>query len=233
MRWTTRAIIAVLGTAIVLAGAGCAPDVVSIADPGTAAGVPQMSSVPVCGASEVSAPPGTLLTNRDVWPDGADTAIASAMVLDDAACRAAVVDDPTPATLSCEVGFPWYASTDVATELARLGVTRTQNSVLLHLDQASGAAGSNRRVAARVSEYVLSLSGAAAAQLEAAAVRCGATQLDGEQPPVYTIADDINGITVALQIGYRTAVGLTFTGAGLTDATKLALLGKAADLAAA
>ena len=61
----------------------------------------------------------------------------------------------------------------------------------------------------------------------------GATQLDGEQPPVYAIAGDINGITVALQIGYRTTVGLTFTGAGLTDATKLALLGKAADLAAA
>ena len=61
----------------------------------------------------------------------------------------------------------------------------------------------------------------------------GATQLDGEQPPVYTIAGDIDGITVAHQIGYRTTVGLTFTGAGLTDATRLALPGKAADLAAA
>ena len=48
-----------------------------------------------------------------------------------------------------------------------------------------------------------------------------------------SLAGDINGITVALQIGYRNTVGLTFTGAGLTDATKLALLGKAADLAAA
>jgi hypothetical protein len=36
------------------------------------------------------------------------------------------------------------------------------------------------------------------------------TQLDGEQPPVYTIARDIKGITVAFQIGYRTTVGLTF-----------------------
>jgi len=39
--------------------------------------------------------------------------------------------------------------------------------------------------------------------------------------------------TEPLQLGYRTTVGLTFTGAGLTDATRLVLLVRAADLAAA
>lgn len=71
-------------------------------------------------------------------------------------------------------------------------------------------------------------------QVETAlALSRGATQLNGEQRPVYTIAGDINDIAVALQIGFRTTVGLTFTGAGLTDATRLALLDNAADLAAA
>ena len=48
-----------------------------------------------------------------------------------------------------------------------------------------------------------------------------------------SLAGDINGITVALQIGYPDHGRPDLHRAGLTDATKLALLGKAADLAAA
>ena len=92
--------------------------------------------------------------------------------------------------------------------------------------KAVGASGRARTVSSR-------LRGECPTCRAALALSRGATPLDGEQPPVYTIAGDINGITVALQIGDRTTVGLTFTGAGLTDATKLALLGKAAELAAA
>jgi hypothetical protein len=160
-----------------------------------------------------------------VWPRSDDAGkIASEMSLDDAACSAAVVATTAPTPPSCEVGFPWYAPLALPSALASLGVTRVRESELLQVRP-------DRSVSAQVSEYVLTLSGSAAAGIEQTAVGCDGVQMPTAQPPIYTIRDSGGGISVAVQVGYEFAVGLTFIGGALNDATKLALLDKAVELA--
>lgn len=224
-RRLTRAV--ACGLLALAAAAACTPDVVSVdaASASDRAGASGRAAVGICGGRQSVAQPGLLLTEHDVWPAIDDVGkIASDMSLDDAACRAAVAAVPEPTPVSCELGFPWYASDALPIALAGLGVTRVREAEFLRVRP-------DRSVSGRVSEYVLTLSGAAAAHIEQAAVTCDGVQAPDTQPPVYTIRDDLNGITVAVRVGYGTAVGLTYTGAGLNDATKLALLDKAADLA--
>jgi hypothetical protein len=229
MRELRRLTTAVAGGAIaLLAVAACTPDVVPIDGSSQSDRHVSTSSrtVGVCGAEQASVEPGSLLTTRDVWSSAGDAGnVASDMSLVGEACSKAVAADAAPAPVSCELGFPWYAPDELPTELARLGVTRVQQADLLRVR-------ADRSVASRVTEYVLTLKGPAAAGLEQAALDCDGVQASGDQPPVYTIRDSSGGITVAVQIGYDMAVGLTFTVAGLNDATKLALLHKAAGLAA-
>lgn len=227
MRRRARAVMRTFacGVVAVVAVVACTPDVVSVA--GANASEPASASVPaVCGERQDRADPALLLTAQDVWPRSTDVGkIASEMPLDDAACSAAVATTTAPAPLSCEVGFPWYASQALPTALASLGVTRVRESELLQVR-------ADRSVSAQVSEYVLTLRGSAAAGIEKTAVSCDAVQASTAQPPVYTIRDSGGGISVAVRVGYDTAVGLTFIGGDLNDATKLALLDKAVDLAA-
>ena len=215
------------GLLALAAAAACTPDVVSVdaASASDRIGPSGGGTVGICGDQQTAAEPGLLLTARDVWPAVDDVGkIATDMSLDDAACSAAVAAAPEPTRLSCEVGFPWYPSDALPIALASLGVTRVREAEFLRVR-------ADRSVSAQVNEYVLTLSGPAAAHIEQAAVTCDGVQAPDAQPPVYTIRDQINGITVAVRVGYGTAVGLTFTGPGLNDATKLALLDKAAELA--
>lgn len=222
VRRLTRAVTCAL--LALAATAACTPDVVSVdaASASDRAGASGRAAVGICGGRQSVAEPGLLLTAHDVWPAIDDVGkVVSDTSLDDAACRAAV---PEPTPVSCELGFPWYAPDALPIALAGLGVTRVREAEFLRVRP-------DRSVSGRVSEYVLTLSGAAAAHIEQAAVRCDGVQAPDTQPPVYTIRDDHNGITVAVRVGYDTAVGLTYTGAGLNDATKLALLDKATKLA--
>jgi hypothetical protein len=224
-RRLTRAI--ACGLLALTAVAACTPDVVSVDSASASDRIDPSArgTVGICGDQQTVAEPGLLLTARDIWPAIDDVGkIASDMSLDDEACRAAVAVAPEPERISCELGFPWYASDALPIALARLGVTRVREAEFLRVRP-------DRSVSAQVSEYVLTLSGSAAAHIEQAAVTCDGVQARDTQPPVYTIRDDLNGITVAVRVGYDTAVGLTYTGPGLNDATKLALLDKAAELA--
>lgn len=224
-RRLTRAV--ACGLLALAVAAGCTPDVVSVdaASASDRVGPSGRGAVGICGDQQTAAEPGMLLAAHDVWPAVDDVGkIASDMSLDDAACNAAIAAAPEPTRISCELGFPWYASDALPIALASLGVTRVREAEFLRVR-------ADRSVSGQVSEYVLTLSGSAAAYIEQAAITCDGVQAPHAQPPVYTIRDNLNGITVAVRIGYRTAVGLTFTGAGLNDATKLALLDKAAALA--
>lgn len=215
---------AACGLIALAAVAACTADVVSVAT--TNASGPASASVPaVCGEHQDTAQAGLLLTVQDIWPTNEYAGkVMSEMSLNDAACRDAVAKTTAPTRVSCELGFPFYASDALPTELARLGVTRVNESQLLEV-------GADQSVSAQVSEYVLTLSGSAAAEIEQSAISCDAVQASNVQPPVYTIRDSGGGIAVAVQVGYETAVGLTFIGGDLNDATKLALLEKAAELA--
>jgi hypothetical protein len=215
------------GLVALVAAAACTPDVVSVdaASASDRAGASARGAVGICGGRQGVPEPGGLLTAHDVWPAVDDVGkSASDMSLDDAACRAAIAAAPEPARVSCELGFPWYAPDALPTELARLGVTRVREVEFLRVR-------SDRSVSGRVSEYVLTLTGPAAAHIEQSAVACDGIQALNAQPPVYTVRDYVGAITVALWIGYDTAVGLTFSDAGLSDATKLAMLDKAVELA--
>jgi hypothetical protein len=225
MRRARHVAVAVVGGLIALAAvAACTPDVVSVSRANASEPVPVSAPI-ICGEHQDQANPALLLTAHDIWPRSTDAGkIASEMSLDDAACSAAVAATTAPAPLSCEVGFPWYASQALPTALASLGVTRVRESELLQVR-------ADRSVSAQVSEYVLTLRGSAAAAIEQTAVGCDAVQAPTAQPPVYTTRDSGGGISVAVQVGYDIAVGLTFTGGDLNDATKLALLDKAVDLA--
>jgi hypothetical protein len=212
---------------VLAAAAACTPDVVSVdaASASDRVAPSERGTLGICGDQQTAAQPGLMLTAHDVWPAVDDVGkIASDMSLDDPACRAAVAAAPEPERLSCELGFPWYPSDALPIALARLGVTRVREAEFLRVR-------SDRSVSGQVSEYVLTLSGSAAAHVEEAAITCDGVQAPDAQPPVYTIRGAIDGIAVAVRVGYGTAVGLTFTGAGLNDATKLALLDKAAELA--
>jgi hypothetical protein len=144
------------------------------------AGASGRAAVGICGGRQSVAQPGLLLTEHDVWPAIDDVGkIASDMSLDDAACRAAVAAVPEPTPVSCELGFPWYASDALPIALAGLGVTRVREAEFLRVRP-------DRSVSGRVSEYVLTLSGAAAAHIEQAAVTCDGVQAPDTQPPVYT-----------------------------------------------
>jgi hypothetical protein len=211
------------GVIALAAAVACTPDVVSVA--AANASEPAASAPAICGERQSQADPRLLLTARDVWPGSADAGkIASEMSLDDAACSAAVAATTAPTPLSCEVGFPWYASQALPSALANLGVTRVRESELLRVRP-------DQSVSAQVSEYVLTLSGSAAAGIEQTAVGCDGVQMPTAQPPIYTTRDSSGGISVAVQVGYDFAVGLTFIGGALNDATKLALLDKAVELA--
>jgi hypothetical protein len=215
------------GLVALVAAAACTPDVVSVdaASASDGAGPSGRGGVGICGGRQGVAEPGGLLTAHDVWPGVDDVGkIASDMSLDDAACSAAIAAAPEPARVSCELGFPWYAPDALPTELARLGVTRIREAEFLRVR-------SDRSVSGRVSEYVLTLSGSAAAHIEQTAVGCHGIQALNAQPPVYTVRDYVGAITVAVRVGYDTAIGLTFSDASLNDATKLALLDKAVELA--
>jgi hypothetical protein len=224
MRRARHVAVVLAGGLIALAAvAACTPDVVSVAA-ANASGPAAATAPIICGDHQDQADPALLLAPHDVWPKSKDAGkIASEMSLDDAACSAAVAATTAPTPLSCEVGFPWYASQALPAALASLGVIRVRESELLQVRV-------DRSVSAQVSEYVLTLRGSAAAAVEQAAVGCDAVQAPTAQPPVYTIRDS-GGISVAVQVGYDIAVGLTFTGGDLNDATKLALLDKAVDLA--
>ena len=215
------------GLLALAAAVACAPDVVSVdaASASDRIGPSGRGAIGICGDRQTVAEPGLLLTAHDIWPAVDDVGkIASDMSLDDAACRAAVAAAPEPTRISCELGFPWYASDALPIALARLGVTRVREAEFLRVRP-------DRSVSGQVSEYVLTLSGSAAAHIEQAAVTCDGIQALNAQPPVYTVRDYVGAITVAVRVGYDTAIGLTFTDAGLSDATKLALLDKAVELA--
>jgi hypothetical protein len=217
----------VCGLLALVAAVACTPDVVSVdaASASDRAGTSAPGAVGICGGRQGVPEPGELLTAHDVWPTVGDVGtIASDTSLDDAACSAAIAAAPEPARVSCELGFPWYPPDALPIDLARLGVTRVREAEFLRVR-------SDRSVSGQVSEYVLTLSGSAAAHIEQAAVTCDGIQAVNAQPPVYTVRDYVGGITVAVRVGYDTAVGLTFIDPGLNDATKLALLDKAVELA--
>jgi hypothetical protein len=215
------------GLLALAAAVACTPDVVSV-DAASASDRIDPSgrgTVGICGDQQTVAEPGLLLTAHDIWPAVDDVGkTASDMSLDEAACRDAVAAAPEPTRISCELGFPWYASDALPIALAGLGVTRVREAEFLRVR-------ADRSVSGQVSEYVLTLSGSAAAHIEQAAVACDGIQALNAQPPVYTVRDYVGAITVAVRVGYDTAVGLTFSDAGLSDATKLALLDKAVELA--
>jgi hypothetical protein len=228
MRWARRLTRTVACGLLALAAAvACTPDVVSVdaANASDRVGPSGHGPVGICGGRQNVAEPGLLLTAQDVWPAVNDVGtIASDISLDDNACREAVAAAPEPTPVSCELGFPWYASDALPTALAALGVTRVREAEFLRVR-------ADRSVSGQVTETVLTLSGSAAARIEQAAVACDGVQASNAQPPVYTIRDYSGEIAVAVRVGYRTAIGLTFSGADLNDATKLALLDKAAELA--
>jgi hypothetical protein len=213
------------GVATVLLIAACAADVVRVdGAPSALAPTTWNEAATVCGLAGPVAVPGALLSAADVWPDASDTGgVTSEMPLDGVACRHDVTTTPAQPA-DCDLGFPFYAPGSLPAELARLGVTQVREANLLRV-RADGSA------SARLTELVLTLDGPAAAGLEAAAVGCDAEQTADEQPPLYTIRDSRGDITVAARIGYDTAVGLTFVGGGLNNATKLALLDRAVNLA--
>jgi hypothetical protein len=224
-RHLTRTV--VCGLLTLALAVACTPEVVSVnaasASDRVSTGVGD--TVDVCGGQQREAAPGLLLSAHDVWPTAGDVGkIASDMSLDNLACRNAVEATPKPKDVSCELGFPWYPADALPTELARLGVTRVREAEFLRVR-------SDRSVSGQVSEYVLTLSGSAAARIEQAGVTCKGIQAVNAQPPVYTVRDYVGAITVAVRVGYDSAIGLTFSDAGLSDATKLALLDKAVELA--
>jgi hypothetical protein len=219
MAWTVGVIAAVLVTA-------CAPEVLPVdAAPRAAIGAPNPPVSDVCGTSSGTVAPGALLSVSDVWPQAGDaTSIASDTPLDGVACRKAVMTNVAPQAVSCGDGFPFVAAPALPVALATLGVTDIREADLVRV-------GASRSTFAHVSEYVLALNGPAAAGLEALAMQCDAVQTGDVQPPVYTIRDTAGHITVAVRTGYDLAVGLSFAGDELNDATKLALLDRAVDLA--
>ena len=191
----TRAI--ACGLLTLAAAAACTPDVVSVDAASASDRVDPSGTVGVCGDQQTVAEPRLLLTAHDIWPAVDDVGkIASDMSLDDEACRAAAAVPSEPERISCELGFPWYPSDALPIALARLGVTRVREAEFLRVRP-------DRSVSGQVSEYVLTLSGSAAAHIEQAAVTCDGVQAPDAQPPVYTIRDNLNGITVAVRVGIR------------------------------
>jgi hypothetical protein len=219
MACTIGVIAAVLITA-------CAPEVLPVdAASRTAMHTPNPPVSEVCGTSSGAVTSGALLSVSDVWPDVGDaTSIASDTPLDGVACRKAVMTDVAPPAVSCNDGFPFVGGPVLPAALAAIGVTDVQQADLVRV-------GASRSTFAQVSEYVLALDGPAAAGLEALAMQCDAVQASDEQPPMYTVRDGAGRITVAVRMGYHLAVGLSFAGDELNDATKLALLDRAVDLA--
>ncbi|HEU0238657.1 MAG TPA: hypothetical protein VFR11_05175 [Micromonosporaceae bacterium] len=220
-----RPVAFVLAVFLAMPLGACAPEVVRVDGASRTTLAPDGAPPPVCGSSSGQPVPGTLLSAVDVWPNAGDVAaIASDTPLTGVVCRRAVLDNVAPSPVSCSDGFPFFGQPSLPTALAGLGVTDVRQADLVRV-------GPNRTDSAQVTEYVLTLAGPAAAGLEALAVQCEGSQLPDVQPPVYTIRDATGEITDAVRLGYDVAVGLSFAGHEFNDATKLALLTRAVDLA--
>ena len=244
MRWKR---LAMAGVLVSVAIAACSPDVVPMSGrsasqesnsrtvasvgaspPGNAApsanGAPQTNGVGtgtngLCGRDDSPDAARSMLSASDVWPraSGRGQGFANYQ-LDPAACQARLAAHPIPQLTDCNLGFPYY--TDERTELARIGVLGYHIGEMVNVN-ADGTASST------VLEVMLDLGSAAAHNVAALALSCGAHGAHGD---LVTISNGV--LTMLLRVGTTHAVALNFdSSTGLSNAQKTKLLNRAMVLA--
>lgn len=188
--------------------------------PGARSGVAAADVGTACRRYGPEEAPKLMLGTRDVWPE--DGNIIESYVdlqFDARGCG----DSGVVGAYDCAAGFPWFDRSDLADNLAFIGVTEMRTASITNLDAPTDPT---------VVETLLTLGSGAGSILNHVATACDGAPIPDPAGTAYELAGEAGQIALLLVIEAGGAVAVYFPdGSGLADARKHAIFRQAVGLA--
>ena len=218
-----RIVGAVCAALVTAVAAACGGEIVhpTSADlPGARSGAPAADVGTSCRRYGADDAPKLMLGTNDVWSEGGNIIESYVDLQFDArSCG----DSAVVGAYDCAAGFPWFDRSDIADNLAFIGVTEMRTATITNLDV---------RTDPTITETLLTLGSDAGSILDHVATACDAAPIPDPAGTAYEVAGEAGQIGLLLVIEPGGAVAVSFPdGSGLTDARKRAIFRQAVGLA--